>query len=114
MFYNRTESYRHSFGKPAEIFIEMVYGNNIHFPCYGLLLDVSPRGAKIFTEKDIFEEDSSFTGVFKINHEKIEAQANMVWKTPITGGYLIGVQWTKNQIRESLIADELESCIEIR
>ncbi|QDY44667.1 hypothetical protein FK545_01500 [Planococcus glaciei] len=53
MFPNRMESYRHSFGKPLEIRMEIQRENEVQRRIFGLLLDVSPGGAKIFSEYEL-------------------------------------------------------------
>lgn len=111
MFYNRTESYRHSFGKPPEFRMEISDYGNIHSCVLGLLLDVSARGAKIYSEKELPTESGAIKLTFKISHENIKAEGKLVWKSKTSDGWIYGVEWLVDPVREMVIADEIKSRI---
>lgn len=105
MFYNRTEVFRHSFGHPPEAVLQVnsKKGAAIH----GLILDISQEGAKIFAEKEMKEETGHIHLSFILHQETIQADASLMWKKPYIGGWIYGMKFKKDPVREMLIANEL-------
>lgn len=113
MFPNRMESYRHSFGKPLEIRMEIQRENEVQRRIFGLLLDVSPGGAKIFSEYELPLGTVAVKFFFKINHENIAASGELVWKSAIPDCWVYGVKWFADPVKEMLIAEEIKAGISI-
>lgn len=107
MFFNRTEISRHSFGHPPEVAIWL--DNKKEAAVYGLILDISQRGARIFSEKELLEGPNHFQFSFIVYQETIRTEAVLAWKKPHAGGWAYGFEFLKDPIREMLIAKELSS-----
>lgn len=105
MFYNRSEVFRHSFGHPPEVaFRGDVRGGDA---IYGLLMDISLKGIKVFVEKEMKEETGDVHLSFIVHQETIQAEALLVWKKPCAGGWMYGLKFKKDPIREMLLNNEL-------
>lgn len=113
MFQDRMESYRYSFGKPPEIRLEIQRENEVQRRIFGLLLDVSPGGAKIFSEHELPVGAVAVKFFFKINHENIAASGELVWKSAISNGWVYGVEYFADSAKEMLIAEEIKARIAI-
>lgn len=109
MFYNRMENYRHSFGKPPEICVKTWASGKAQSCVNGLLMNISVRGAKIFSEKELPNAPEPLRFVFKIAQETIKTEGTLVWKSEVPAGWVYGVEWFKNPVQEMLIAEEIKS-----
>ena len=107
MFSDRTEVYRHSFGKPPEIVI--CTRDEKSAASYGLLLDLSLEGAKVFSEAEVGKGMDFFELKFHIYHDAIATEARLVWKAPHRDGWTYGFRFRKDPVREMLLAKELGS-----
>lgn len=112
MFYNRQEHYRYAFGHPQELTIQLK-GRGAASLHYGLLLDVSPRGGKFFLEKELAEVNDEIDVEFTLNHEKIHLKAVLLWKESTTEGWMYGMEFHKDPIKEMLINSELKAYLEL-
>jgi hypothetical protein len=105
VFSDRNEVYRHSFGKPPEIVIRT--SDEKSAASYGLLLDLSLKGAKVFSEAELAEGMHWFELKFHIHHDAIRTKAELVWKAPQRDGWTYGFRFRKDPVREMLLAKEL-------
>ncbi|MDN7226215.1 PilZ domain-containing protein [Planococcus liqunii] len=113
MFPNRMESYRHSFGKPPEIRMEILREDGVQYRVFGLMLDVSTGGAKLFSEHELMKESEIITFFFIVNYEKITTCGKLVWKLKKPNGWVYGVKWFADPVKELLIAEEIKAGIAI-
>ncbi|GKW45135.1 PilZ domain-containing protein [Planococcus sp. NCCP-2050] len=111
MFYNRQEHYRYAFGHPQELIIHLNEPGETS-EHYGLLLDVSPRGGKFFLEKELDGIKEEIDVEFTLNHEKIYLKAILLWKESTTEGWMYGMEFHKDPIKEMLINNELKAYLE--
>lgn len=116
MFYKRSESFRYTFGTPPELCLQLmcrVEEQALSAKIYCLLLDISPRGAKLFTEKELSGAAEAVMLEFILNHETIKASAVLVWKQKYEEGWMYGVDFERNPIKEMLILSEIRELKEI-
>lgn len=107
MFFGRSENFRYAFGKPPETRMNFMDGpaQNV----YGLLLDISPSGARIFVDNEIPECAGEVKLSFAIMHERIQADASIIWARQLADGWIYGLQLTPNAVREMFISGEVEA-----
>lgn len=116
MFYKRLESFRYTFGAPPEIYLQLMDPiNKEALPqiAYCLLLDVSPKGAKLFSEKELASRQKTVSMKFILNHETITVDATVVWKQKYEEGWLYGADFERNTVKEMLILNEIRELKEI-
>ncbi len=116
MFYKRLESFRYTFGTPPEIQLQIKNRTNndvLTSTIYGLLLDVSPKGAKLFSEKEVTTLQEMMRLKFVLNHETITVEAKLAWKSRYEEGWLYGADFERNTIKEMLILNEIKELKEI-
>lgn len=112
VFYKRLESFRYTFGAPPEITMKIKNASG-DLIIYSLLLDISPKGAKVYTEKEIEVVDEIVRLKFILNHEIIIVDAKIAWKKQYEEGWLYGVDFERNPIKEMLIFNEIRELKEI-
>ncbi|WP_255457361.1 PilZ domain-containing protein [Sporosarcina sp. JAI121] len=113
MLYKRTEYFRYTFGKPFEAEFRIVVTNGTakeSSPGGCKLLDISPGGAKIFTNFNIPIEGESVRLhlTFTLHEEMIDLQGVIVWKKPYSDGYMYGYDFDEDAAIEQLIVEELK------
>ncbi|ANU10306.1 hypothetical protein A1A1_18202 [Planococcus antarcticus DSM 14505] len=116
MFYKRSESFRYTFGTPPEIFLrvrDLLKNKVLPANIYCLLFDISPKGAKLFSEKEFKSGEETVRLEFILNHETIIANAEIVWKQPYEEGWMYGADFERNPIKEMLILNEIRELKEI-
>ncbi|ALS78033.1 PilZ domain-containing protein [Planococcus kocurii] len=116
MFYKRLESFRYTFGAPPEIYLQLLDSNNkdaLSQKVYCLLLDISPKGAKLFTEEELAARQKTARMKFILNHETITVDATIVWKQKYEEGWLYGADFERNTVKEMLILNEIRELKEI-
>ena len=95
MFYRRKESFRFTFESP-EIATVYFQSNTYTFD----LINISPRGARLFSTIRIGEYSSE--DVIQLNvtlfKKEMQIEANVVWTRPSRDGTLIGLHFLKNEI----------------
>lgn len=116
MFYRRSESFRYTFGTPREICLRVkdpVSSQILPAKIYCLLLDISPKGAKLFSEKELKLGEEAVNLEFVLNHETITANAEVVWMQQYEEGWMYGADFERNSIKEMLILNEIRELKEI-
>lgn len=116
MFYKRSESFRYTFGTPPEICMQLLDPlSHLALPSkiYCLLLDISPKGAKLFSERELEPGEENVSLQFVLNHETISADATIVWKQQYEEGWMYGADFERNSIKEMLILNEIRELKEI-
>lgn len=105
MFFNQSEIFRHSFGRPREVAIRgFAKDGDVVF---GVLMDISLKGIKLFAEKEMKEKAEGFQLSFIVHQETIRAEALLVWKKRCAGGWMYGMEFKKDPIREMVLTNEL-------
>ncbi|MGB6406736.1 MAG: PilZ domain-containing protein [Planococcus donghaensis] len=112
MFYKRSESFRYTFGAPPEIKLKLIDSTG-NLTIYCLLLDISPKGAKVFSEKELKVAEEIVGLKFVLNHETITADAKIVWRQQYEEGWLYGVDFERNPVKELLISTEIRELKEV-
>lgn len=107
MIFGRTESFRHAFGKPPEICMKFKSGPEN--AAYGLLLDISPSGARVFLDDELPLDAAGLSIAFTITHEQIIAECAIIWSQEAAGGWIYGLSLKRNAVREMFIADEVNA-----
>lgn len=107
MVFDRTESFRHAFGKPPEIRLKFKSGREN--AVFGLLLDISPSGARVFVDDEFPGHADTLNISFAIANETINADCLVVWKKAAAGGWIYGLHLTRDAVREMFIADEVKA-----
>lgn len=113
LFYKRHEYFRYTFGEPlsAEFRIQKV-DDSRQLSSKGdcTIIDVSLNGAKIYTTFDIPTAVNrvDLSVVFSIRTHPIEAKGTIVWKKPFRNGFLYGLHFEEDEVRERVIVDELK------
>lgn len=116
MFYKRLESFRYTFGTPPEMCLRVkdpVSNQVLAAETYCLLLDISPKGAKLFSEKKLELGEKTISLEFVLNHEVITANAEVVWMQRYEEGWMYGADFESNSIKEMLILNEIRELKEI-
>lgn len=116
MFYKRSESFRYTFGTPPEIslqLMDLLNDQTLSPEIYCLLLDISPKGAKLFSEKELKPGGKNVNMKFVLNHETIAADAAIVWKQQYEEGWIYGADFERNSIKEMLILSEIRELKEV-
>lgn len=107
MIFDRTESFRHAFGKPPEI--RMKFKSGLENSVYGLLLDISPSGARVFVDNEIPLDAAGLNIAFAITHEQINAECAIIWSREAAGGWIYGLHFSCDAVREMFITDEVKA-----
>lgn len=113
MFYKRTEYFRYAFGKPHEARFRIVLDDDTR-KVSGVgectLIDLSPRGAKLFAKYDIpfVGNEVRITMEFTLFKESIDVEGKIVWKKSYDDGYLYGFEFDAGVETEQLIIEELK------
>lgn len=116
MFYKRSESFRYTFGTPPEIYMHLsdpLKNSALSPKIYCLLLDISPKGAKLFSERELVLGEENVSLEFVLNHETIRAEAAIAWKQQYEEGWMYGADFERNSIKEMLILNEIRELKEI-
>ena len=107
MVFDRTESFRHAFGKPPEI--RLKFKSRRQYTVFGLLLDISPSGARVFVDDELPAHADTLNISFAIMNETISADCLIIWKKAAAGGWIYGLHLSQDAVREMLIADEVRA-----
>ena len=76
---------------------------------YGLLLDISPSGARVFVDNELPIDAAGLNIAFAITHEQINAECAIIWSQEADGGWIYGLHFMRNAVREMFIADEVKA-----
>ncbi|MEK4228448.1 PilZ domain-containing protein [Solibacillus sp. FSL H8-0538] len=115
MLFKRKEGFRFAFGEPVPAnFVILVNGKPVDIeqsinPCQ--ILDISPRGIKMFTEVDIGEHMNKLLQlevIFVLDVTTIRAVGEIVWSRPYGRGKHYGLIFDNQPLIEGLIISELK------
>jgi len=115
MYLKRKEGFRFVFNQPIDArFKLLVSGQAIEAigSCPAQILDISPRGAKMFSEVKFGEYIHSSTLQvelqFVLDVTTIQAIGEVVWSKPFGKGYQYGVQFQAQENIDELIISEMK------
>lgn len=113
MQFKRNEAFRLSFEPPIDVTFSVVRSNQNDQGnrelLIGKILDISPRGMKIFTDAQITDFVSGIIKAnFVLDTSMIQAYGEIVWKKPFANGFQYGIQFNGQKSVEELIVSELK------
>lgn len=109
MIFKRKEGFRFKFDKPV-IMTFAIYEDGNHLErAVADLLDVSPRGIKMFTEVDLGKNPPPLDLRFILDTQEIRAYGEVMWSRPFGNGKQYGVFFNNQGPLEDLIVEELKS-----
>ncbi|HSP20739.1 MAG TPA: PilZ domain-containing protein [Planococcus sp. (in: firmicutes)] len=76
---------------------------------YGLLLDISPTGARVFVDNELPIDAAGLNIAFAITYEQINAECAIIWSQEASGGWIYGLHLTRDAVREMFITDEVKA-----
>ncbi|AWE06411.1 PilZ domain-containing protein [Lysinibacillus sp. 2017] len=115
MTFKRTEGFRFTFGEPIDAnFVILIDGKpeNIErskYPCE--IVDISPRGMKIFSHKNIGEQNKQLVQLevqFILDEVLIKAVGEIVWTKVFGERIQYGLIFENQSHVEELIVNELK------
>lgn len=116
MQFKRNEGFRFVFGEPLEAnFVVLLDGKaeNIEQSRNQCgIIDVSPRGMKILTEKDMKQYNNQFVQLeihFKLDMIEIKAIGEIVWSKQFGQKFQYGICFTSQSNIDELIVSELKA-----
>jgi hypothetical protein len=115
MIFKRKETFRFEFGQPLEAnYVVLIDGKPMDLErtqhsCQ--ILDISPRGIKMFSNDKIGEHNNKPLQLevsFILDEAVIRAIAEIVWAKPYANGFQYGLIIPNQPIIENLIVNELK------
>lgn len=115
MLFKRKEGFRFAFGEPIPAnFVILINGKpqnleRTQHPCQ--ILDISPRGMKMFSDVEIGEHNNKLLQlevVFILDETTIRAVGEIIWSKPYGRGKHYGLIFENQSIIENLIVSELK------
>ncbi|AJK89311.1 MULTISPECIES: PilZ domain-containing protein [Lysinibacillus] len=110
MIFKRQEGFRFKFEEPVQITFA-VYENgrvNHRQTAMAELLDISPRGLKMYTEVDLGVNPPPLDIHFVLDTQEVRAYGEVIWSRPFGSGKQYGVYFNDQGRVEELIVDELK------
>lgn len=117
MFFKRQEGFRFSFDEPVIAKVKMIVKNNI-VTKNGVdtfeagILDISPRGLKIYSETDFSEGVNDHVHLeirFVLDASEIVGIGEIVWQKMFGKGWQYGIIFEGQAAIENLIISELKN-----
>lgn len=113
MLFKRTEGFRYKFEEPIQSIVTIVENGKAveSETAIGEILDVSPRGIKMFTTVDLYAGKAICPQLeirFMIDTQPIIAYGEVMWNRPYMKGKLYGIFFNNQPRLEDLIVEELK------
>lgn len=113
MQFKRKEAFRLAFDPPIDITFKLLSGGKPNgAPSFGKIIDISPRGMKLFSEVTLEEQIVKRSQVevhFVLDTQTIHAYGEIIWRRPFGKGYHYGLHFYNQPSLEELIISELKS-----
>ena len=115
MIFKRKEGFRFAFGEPIDAnYVVLVNGRAENLersqtPCR--IIDISPRGMKIFSKTEISGNSNQLIQVevfFILDETMIRAVGEITWAKPYGNGFHYGLIFDNQPLVEELIVSELK------
>lgn len=110
MLYKRQEGFRFKFEEPVQITFAVYENGRVNHGQTAMaeLLDISPRGLKMYTEVDLGVNPPALDIHFVLDTQEVRAYGEVIWSRPFGSGKQYGVYFNDQGRVEELIVDELK------
>ena len=111
MIFKRQEGFRFKFDEPIQMKFAIYENGKVNQAQTAMadLLDISPRGMKMFTEVDLGVNPPPLDLRFVLDTIEVRAYGEIIWSRPFGNGKQYGVNFNNQGAVEDLIVDELKS-----
>ncbi|MEX3745409.1 MULTISPECIES: PilZ domain-containing protein [Lysinibacillus] len=111
MIFKRQEGFRFKFDEPIKMTFAIYENGKVNQAQTAMadLLDISPRGMKMFTEVDLGVNPPPLDLRFVLDTIEVRAYGEIIWSRPSGNGKQYGVNFNNQGSVEDLIVDELKS-----
>ncbi|KOY82384.1 PilZ domain-containing protein [Lysinibacillus sp. FSL H8-0500] len=110
MIFKRKEGFRFKFEEPLPITFAIYENGRVNHErtSMGELLDISPRGLKMFTKVDLGMNPPPLEIRFVLDSREVRAYGEIMWSRPFGNGKQYGVFFNQQGAVEDLIIEELK------
>jgi len=110
MIFKRQEGFRFKFEEPVTITFAIYEDGRVNQEQTAMaeLLDISPRGLKMFTEVDLGVNPPPLDLRFVLDTREVRAYGEIIWSRPFGTGKQYGVFFNNQGAVEDLIVEELK------
>ncbi|UXJ69551.1 PilZ domain-containing protein [Lysinibacillus fusiformis] len=110
MIFKRQEGFRFKFEEPIQITFAVYENGRVNHGQTAMaeLLDISPRGLKMYTEVDLGVNPPPLDIHFVLDTQEVRAYGEVIWSRPFGSGKQYGVYFNDQGRVEELIVDELK------
>ncbi|WP_025116766.1 PilZ domain-containing protein [Lysinibacillus fusiformis] len=110
MIFKRQEGFRFKFEEPVQITFAVYENGRVNHGQTAMaeLLDISPRGLKMYTEVDLGVNPPPLDIHFVLDTQEVRAYGEVIWSRPFGSGKQYGVYFNDQGLVEELIVDELK------
>lgn len=110
MIFKRQEGFRFKFEEPIQITFAMYENGKVNHGQTAMadLLDISPRGLKMFTEVDLGINPPPLDIHFVLDTQEVQAYGDVIWSRPFGNGKQYGIHFNDQGPVEDLIVEELK------
>ncbi|WP_155591989.1 PilZ domain-containing protein [Lysinibacillus cavernae] len=110
MIFKRQEGFRFKFEEPVQITFAIYENGKVNHGQTAMadLLDISPRGLKMFTEVDLGVNPPPLDIHFVLDTQEVRAYGEVIWSRPFGNGKQYGVYFNDQGRVEDLIVEELK------
>lgn len=110
MIFKRQEGFRFKFEEPITMTFAIYEDGRVNQEQTAMaeLLDISPRGLKMFTEVDLGVNPPPLDIRFVLDTREVRAYGEIIWSRPFGNGKQYGVFFNNQGAVEDLIVEELK------
>ncbi|MGE7792720.1 PilZ domain-containing protein [Lysinibacillus fusiformis] len=110
MIFKRQEGFRFKFEESVQITFAVYENGRVNHGQTAMaeLLDISPRGLKMYTEVDLGVNPPPLDIHFVLDTQEVRAYGEVIWSRPFGSGKQYGVYFNDQGRVEELIVDELK------
>ena len=110
MIFKRQEGFRFKFEEPVTMTFAIYEDGRVNQEQTAMaeLLDISPRGLKMFTEVDLGVNPPPLDFRFVLDTREVRAYGEIIWSRPFGTGKQYGVFFNNQGAVEDLIVEELK------
>jgi len=110
MIFKRQEGFRFKFEEPVTMTFAIYEDGRVNQEQTAMaeLLDISPRGLKMFTEVDLGVNPPPLDLRFVLDTREVRAYGEIIWSRPFGNGKQYGVFFNNQGSVEDLIVEELK------
>ena len=110
MIFKRQEGFRYKFEEPVQMTFAIYENGRVNQAQTAMadLLDISPRGLKMFTEVDLGVNPRPLDLRFILDTREVRAYGEVIWSRPFGTGKQYGVNFNNQESVEDLIVEELK------